>query len=267
MYECSYNYYASLKYRRIETITSAELQKCMDDCPKGKRTHEVMKVLAGLLWSYAIDNDIVRKDVTRNLYIGKHETTHREPLTPQEVELVRQAIGKIKYADYVYCLCYLGYRPGEFLEIKKSQVMVELINKEAVYYIVEGRKTEAGKNRKVIVPKQILSIVRDRLKVEGTDLLFPMYCYQARSGKFLGFKQMDTKYFSAHVFKKIMDELGIEGKVPYSTRHTYANKLKAAEGDSRDKAALMGHTDYSFTQSQYQSSPLEDLKIVVDSIE
>ena len=64
-----------------------------------------------------------------------------------------------------------------------------------------------------------------------------------------------------------MENLGITGRVPYSARHTYADKLQHAKGDDRDKAALIGHTDYNFTRSQYQSSPLEDLKAVTDTIE
>lgn len=35
-YVPAYNHFASLKYRRIDTITAAELQKCMDDCTAGK---------------------------------------------------------------------------------------------------------------------------------------------------------------------------------------------------------------------------------------
>ena len=77
---------------------------------------------------------------------------------------------------------------------------------------------------------------------------------------------MTGNYFSDTVFKNITSELNIVGKVLYSARHSYADKLKHAEGDVRDKAALIGHTDYNFTRQQYQSSPLEDLKTVVDSI-
>ena len=39
-----------------------------------------------------------------------------------------------------------------------------------------------------------------------------------------------------------------------------------SEGDDKDKAALIGHTNFDFTRQQYQSSPLEDLKAVTDTI-
>lgn len=266
-YEFAYKHFSSLKYRRMNTITAAELQKCMDDCKAGKRTHQLMKVVAGLLWAYALDLDIVKKDVTENLYIGKHESVPREPLTPDEIKLVKEQIGKELYAPYIVCQCYLGYRPGEFLEIKKDQVKTAEIDKETVYYIVEGIKTDAGKNRKVIVPKQILPYIQERLKTEGTEYLFPMYCYRIHTKELIGFKKMSTRYYNESVFKPLMQKLGITNRVPYSARHSYADMLKHATGADRDKAALIGHSDYVFTARQYQSSPLEDLKAVVDSIE
>lgn len=266
-YEQAYRHFSDLQFRRINTITAAELQECMDKCPAGKRTHQMMKVTAGLIWAYATDANIVEKDITENLYIGKHQTKPREPLTPKDIELVKDAIGRLRYAEYIYCLCYLGFRPGEFLEIKKSQVMTEVVNKEVVYFITEGKKTAAGINRRVVIPRQILPFILSRLFMPGTDYLFPFYYFDKSKGRLKEFRQMKVNYFEESVFKKIMKELGIEGKVPYSARHSYADKLKHADGDVRDKAALIGHSDYSFTRQQYQSSPLEDLKTVTDSME
>lgn len=267
-YRQSYNYFADVHCRRMSTITSAELQSCMDKCPKGKRTHQLMKVVAGLVWRYAFDCDYVQKDITQNLYIGKHETKQREPLSSEDIQKIKDSIGKIPYAEYVYCLCYLGFRPGEFLEIKKDQVHCELVDNEEVYYIVEGKKTQAGINRKVVVPRQVLVYIKERLNSEGTDYLFPYYSCRNVSQDSTVQRKMTINYFSEKVFKRIKDELEITGnKVPYSARHSYANKLKKANGDVKDKAALIGHSDYNFTRVQYMSSPLKDLKTVTDSLE
>lgn len=266
-YEFAYKHFEPLKYRRIDTITAVELQDCMDKCKAGKRTHQLMKVVAGLLWAYALDLNIVKKDVTENLYIGRHKQTPRKPLTPAEIELVRKQIGKERYAEYIYIQCYLGYRPGELLEIKKDQVHTTVIDDETVYYIVEGIKTDAGKDRTVIIPKQVLPYVLERLAVEGTEYLFPMYRYRIHTTEFIGFKKMTTNYYSESVFQPLMKKLGITNRVPYSARHSYADKLKKSTGDPKDKAALMGHTSYEFTRQQYMSSPLEDLKAVTDTIE
>ena len=49
-YEQAYNHFSELKYRRISTITAAELQSCMDKCSRGKRTHQMMKVFSAPLY-------------------------------------------------------------------------------------------------------------------------------------------------------------------------------------------------------------------------
>ena len=154
------------------------------------------------------------------------------------------------------------------LELRKDQV----IEHKGRLFLVEGKKTDAGRDRTVPVHKMIEDIIRDRLMVPGTDLVFPQYTFAKASRKrpvppFTGFKQMSDNYFREMVFKPICTALGVaDGKVPYGARHTFSNKLKAAAGDDRDKAALMGHSDYTFTQTKYQSTNEDELLAVVDSI-
>ncbi len=121
----------------------------------------------------------------------------------------------------------------------------------------------------VTIPPQISDIVRSRLMVPGTDLLFPQYCFTRDKKKktFKYFKEMKHAYFREDVFKPMMAALGIaEGKTPYAARHTYSDKLKRAEGGDKTKAELMGHTDYGFTQSHYQSVDMDDLVGIAASI-
>ena len=65
----------------------------------------------------------------------------------------------------------------------------------------------------------------------------------------------------------MMARLGIEGKVPYATRHTYANKVKSVAGADKDKATLMGHESYETTKKYYQSTSLQELKRITDQLE
>jgi integrase len=256
-YKSAYAHFKPLHDRLIDSITSGDLQECMDNCKNGKRTHQMMKVVAGLLWGYAFDRKMVERKITENLYTGKGSSKKRESLNKDEVEAIRKAIGKYRYAEYIYCLCYLGYRPGEMLEIRKDQLQ----EKDGIYYLTEGKKTEAGRDRIVTIPDRILPYILDRSYVPGTDLLFPHYVFsRGQKEAFKGFKEMSDSFFRESVFKPMMAALGIaEGKVPYSARHTYSNLLKKAQGDDRDKAALMGHSDYTFTQTKYQSTDLDEL--------
>ena len=271
-YVSAYKHFAPLHGVFMDLITAEDLQACMDDCDAGKRTHQNMRTTAGLLWGYAIDKNIIDRDVTRNLYTGKGQSVQREPLTPEEEQVVFRAIGSERYAEYIYCLCYLGYRPGEFLRLRKDQLFCANISEEGdpvyVWYFVNGIKTEAGRDRIVVVPDVILPYIIERTYIPGTDLMFPMYQFDRKKEKFLCFKEMTDAYFRESVFKPMMKKLNIaEGKVPYGARHSYANKLKNANGLDQDKAALIGHSDYLFTKSAYQSSSLAELMKLVNSFD
>ena len=272
-YRAAYNYFAPLHGTYMDLITADDLQKCMDDCPAGHRTHQNMKCVAGLLWGYAFDHNAVLKDITGNLYIGKGSSVQRDPIDIAEVKAIYKSIGQLRYAEYIYCLCFLGFRPGEMLELKKNMLHYAVIpadddNPERyVWYFVNGKKTPAGKDRIVIVPDQILEIVLSRLFIPGTEFVFPMYCFsRKKGGPLIRFKQMSHDYFNKHVFKPIMIALGFSSaKVPYCARHTYADMLKKATGSDKDKAAMFGHSNYLFTQDKYQSTHLLELKSIVDS--
>ena len=261
-YRAAFAYFKPLHNDNIKSISAENLQKCLDDCPKGHRTHQNMKCTAGLLWSFGIDNNYVEKDITRNLFVGKGASVQREPLDDIEVEKIRKEIGKDRYAPYVYALCYLGYRPGEMLEIKKDQVKEH----KGSLYIVEGKKTDAGRDRIVPVHPKIDQIIRQQLATEGTDYLFPMHILN-RNGEFKGYKVMTDNYFNKYAFRPLADRLGIpKNKVPYSARHTFSDKLKEADGTDKTKAALIGHSDYKFTQKKYQSINLDELVTAMESI-
>lgn len=249
-YKAAYSHYSEIAWKPISEIRPAELQAQIDGCDAGKRTKQMMKVVAGLLWKFALDNDLVKKNAAANLYTGNDATGTHEPFTDLELKKIRNAVGTEPYADYVTALCYTGFRPGELLELKKTSV-----NKKSGY-IIGGGKTEAGTDRIVTIPPAIKDIITQRMDAPG-EWLFP----NLKTGK-----QMTHEYFRKYCFDPLMKKLDISNKVPYSCRHTYSNLIKRAPGDTGDKARLMGHTDYTFTQERYQSSDLKDLKKITKAL-
>jgi len=268
-YTSAYKHFSELSNTKMANITPEDLQACMDACSSGKRTHQNMKCVAGLLWAYAVDHKILDRDITRNLFIGHHESKKRQPLTEKEVQIFKDNIGKVRYSEYIYALCYLGFRPGELLELHKDNLHIEEKDGKTIYYFVAGKKTQAGRNRIVVIPSQILDIVLERLFIPGTDLLFPQYEFNRKKPyNFVGFKEMSDAYLRDSVFKKIAEANGIDKeKVPYCARHTYADKLDKAAGSDKSKAKLIGHREYQFTKDKYQSTALADLNEVVESLE
>lgn len=259
-YISAFKHYDKIYYKRVDTISAVDLQQCITSCPAGKATKHMMKVVARHVFNYAIDANQISKDPTTNLYIGNDETKHYEPLTEEELKLIEKS--GLEYAEYIVALCYLGHRPTEFWNFKKTDYHVD----GETHYLVGGMKTNAGIGRAVTIPPKILPIIQHRLSVVGTDLLFPRIA-KDKYGQFKGYALMQEKYFSQKIWKKLAAELGIVGKVPYATRHTYANKMKAVSGDEKDKAGLMGHASYDTTRKHYQSTTLAEKKAITDQFE
>jgi integrase len=76
---------------------------------------------------------------------------------------------------------------------------------------------------------------------------------------------MNDEHFRTCCFEPLMKQLNIEGRVPYSCRHTFANLMKAVSGSDPDKAALIGHADASMTK-YYQSADYESMRAITDRI-
>lgn len=253
------SYFKDLWAVPFSQLSADDLQDCIDACPKGKRTRENMKSLGKRLYEYAIGRKLATVNCADYVYIPKETERRRSALTPDHVEKIRQQIGKYPMADYVYCLCYLGFRPNEMLQLGKDSFRQQ----DGVDFLVGGFKSAAGTDRAVTIAPQIRSIINRRLASPG-DLLFP--------GPDGG--QIDDEYFREKVFYPLLAHLGIQqipetGKpaelVPYSCRHFFSNLLKDARGSDKDKAALMGHSDYETTKRAYQSEDLQAMQKITNS--
>jgi len=255
-YKAAWKYFQPIHHMPFADIDLDDLQECVDDCPKGKRTKENMKALAGLLYKYSLPRHQTDMNYAEFIHTGNDEKRTRPAFSREQIDLIRGQIGTTPHAEDVLCLIYTGMRPSELFALTKDDY------KDGILY--GGIKTEAGKNRAVPVAKQIKSIIEDRLS-KGSDFLFP---------KDDGL-QMSAKYFRDNYFYPVLAAAGIQPiptkenpayYVPYSCRHTFANLLKDVQGSDKDKASLIGHEDYKTTKRMYQSAELEAMRRIIDEL-
>jgi integrase len=252
-------YFRELWGAPFASLSADDLQDCIDACPKGRRTQENMKSLGKRLYEYAIGRAIVDRDYATYVYISKEGNKPRPALKPEHVELIRRQIGKYPFAEYVYCLCYLGHRPNEMLQLTKDAYRKD----GEIEYLVGGFKTAAGTDRAVTLSPQIAQIVRRLVDAPGA------YIFPGPDGEMI-----DDEYFREKIFYPLLAHLKIQSLpdkenpaiyVPYSCRHFFANLLKDAKGADKDKAALMGHSDYETTVRIYQSEDLKAMQKITNS--
>lgn len=158
-YQAAMAYFRPVWGQPLADITVDNLQECMDDCPKGKRTRENMKALAGLLYKYAIPRQLASLNMGQCLKVNAEGTAAREGLPLGVLAAIEAHVGDVEGADYVLCQCYFGFRPSEFLALD-----VALYNRAARAF-VGGAKTDAGRNRVVTVSPKMQPIV-DRLTTD-----------------------------------------------------------------------------------------------------
>jgi integrase len=258
-YKAAYKHYKDLWGIRFLDLGVDDLQNCVDECPAGRRTKENMKALGTLLYDYASSRKLNTTNFAQYIYVGNEKKGTRPSFTPEQVELIRKAIGKIPGADYTYCMIHLGYRPNEMLGLTRDSFHTD----NGIEYLVGGFKSEAGTDRSVTISPKIRNIILP-LIMKADPYIFP---------KADGSRMTDD-YFRTEVFYPLLAAVGIQRMpdkdhpayyVPYSCRHTFSNLIKAVKGDELDKASLMGHSDPKMTR-QYQDSKLYELKAITDAI-
>lgn len=247
-YKAAWKHFEKLHYYPIADLTVSQLQECVNDCQKGRSTLNDMRTVCSLVFKYAIINRIVNDNPAQYLYVNGKKKGTRPAFTADELEKIRQAIGIHPYADYVYFMCYTGFRPNEMLSLRK-----DAYDKQN-NALIGGFKTEAGTNRIVPVNAKLEGILAERMAFDS-EYIFP------RPDGTL----MDDEHFRKYCFNPLMDALKIEDRVPYSCRHTFANLLKNVKGSDTDKAALIGHSDASMTK-YYQSADYDSLRAIIDNI-
>ena len=259
-YRGAHKYFKGIAFYPFDEIGVDDLQQCIDECPMGRRTRENMKALASLMFKYALPRHWSDMNYADFLSPGGEEGGTHPPFSMDQVEIIRRSSGKVPHADDILCLIYTGFRPTELFGIRKEDYHMQ----DGIGYLVAGIKTKAGKGRAVTISPRIAHIIEERVNGDS-DFLFPK-----DDGS-----QMSINYFRDNYFYQALAEMGIQPVptkehpallVPYSCRHTFSNLLKNAGGADKDKAALIGHEDYTTTKRMYQSAELRNMASITDQL-
>lgn len=85
-----------------------------------------IKCLLTSMYIYAMQNDIVNKNYAEFIQLPKKNETSKSRFTDTQLEKLRQSIGTVPFANYIYCMCYrilvchsFGADGGELPHIKR----------------------------------------------------------------------------------------------------------------------------------------------------
>lgn len=248
-YKSAYKYFSPLYYVEIAKIRTEHMQKCIDECPHGKRTKENMKALGTSLWRYAMQLDIVDRNYAEYIYIHKEDKAEKVAFSKAQLDIMWENVDRVPNIKYVLVLCYTGMRLSEMLG-----AMTENYDPEEGYFIT-GVKTDAGKNRVITISPKIRPFFADfgQKKHLFTDL---------SAKKF----RSDIYYPALQALDlDALDEKGDHIYTPHCCRHTFATLMKNVDAPATDKQKLIGHSKFEMT-AHYTHTDLGSLKKITDNL-
>lgn len=248
-YQSAYNNVEKLHNMKIKDIKARHLQEAIDNCSKGQATKKKIKFLFGQMFAYAMQNDIITKDYSEFVDIGKaSEESKREPFSNKEIELLWKHIDDMEFIDTILIMIYSGFRIGELLELETKNI--DLVNMT----MTGGLKTEAGKNRLVPIHPKIFPLIEKRYNKDNQYLII----------NFKGKKMKYDNYYKEK-FIPIMEQLNMKHR-PHDCRHTFATLLSNANANATAIKKMIGHESYATTEKIYTHKDIEELRKNVELI-
>ncbi len=235
-YAAAFNNCKDLHNMKILDIKHKHLQNIINKCDKSYASKRKLLSLFKIIFKYADQNDMVKKNYANYVDISKHK-----PITIEKTRLSDDTITQLneqaKNKDHIQLICiliYSGVRISELLQLKKSDV-----NLNDKYFTVVKSKNKNGL-RNVPIADKIMPFVEYWYNKSDSE-----YIFTSPTGK-----NMNYNYFRKHYWDPIFKDFD-ETFTPHVTRHTTISLLAMAGVDERIAKRIVGHSRSGVTDSVY----------------
>lgn len=254
IYATSFAHFAPIKKMKMQDVRTAHIQAVIDEAYKKGLSYSTIKKiqsLGSMMCQIAMANDLIDKNYAQLVNIPLSAPKSDKPsFNADQLEQLWQLSETDSTASVILALCYNGLRINEFLDLKKEHVDLD---KRLIY--APGSKTDAGKDRIVVIPRDLAPIYKRMMETPGEYL-----CSSPKGQRY------DAKNFRNREFYPFLDKYGMnpDGKLsPHSCRHTYA--LLCVKYGLNQKATmdLLGHTKFSTTAEIYANATSRDVDFLL----
>ena len=94
-YKSVWQYFKPIYYVEVAKLKTEHLQKCIDDCPHGRRTKENMKAVGTCVFRLAMQLDIVDRNYAEYVYIPKEDKNERLAFSLEKVQLMWDSVDRV----------------------------------------------------------------------------------------------------------------------------------------------------------------------------
>jgi len=241
--------YGNIKFKELRTT---HMQSVIDGCFRSgmsRSTLEKIKIVASMLYQYAMQNDIVNKNYAEFLKLPKVEKEEKLAFSELEIKKMESNVDNIKWIDTVLIMIYSGMRISELLGLTRFNLDL----KNGI--IIGGIKTDAGKNRAIPIHPKIMKYIIKWNEKNGNYLI----CND-KGWKISPNAYRNDRYIPA------LEKLEVRKLNPHSCRHTFASLLAKAGADTLSIQRIIGHADYATTANIYTHTDIEELRKAINMI-
>lgn len=223
-YKIAYKRLEPLYYMQVDAIRLSDIQPIVDRTPGSYYPKHDIKVLLNLLFKYAIINEYCSKNYAEFISLPPLEKSKRDAWTTKEIQIMWDDYNKGNaFTGYILIMIYTGMRPGELRALEIDNIHLEL------RYMIGGIKTDAGKNREILIADKILPVIKALMPTSG-KLFLPMKKDEFRTR-----------------FNEERDRMGLRPLTPHCCRHTCATALAEENIAPAVIKEILGHSNYQTT--------------------
>ena len=257
-----------LQHRKVKDLKQVDLDMILSEYAqkgKSKKTLIYIKQTASQVMEYAVDNDLVFRNVFAKVKIPDAPVTERQPLTDEQIRLVTENWQDHRAGIGALIMLYCGLRRGELIPLTWADIDLQektiFINKSVstssnIFTVKQGAKTAAG-CRVVDIPDFIIPALKLAKELSNSFLVFP-----DAEGDMLtnqGYERLWESYMHYLNIKaggrdrsrsnpKIV---ALEPFTAHQLRHTYATMLYDVGVDLKNAQRLLGHASLDMTLKIY----------------
>ena len=249
-YRTAWNRLSKHKAVKVKEIRAGQFQGIIDACHKdgmSRSTLEKIRTTAVLMFTYAMENDIINKNYAKFIRLPKKEKAQKDRFTDLEIKKLFERAAD-EWTSSILIMIYTGLRINELLGLTRFNVDID----QGI--ITGGIKTDAGKNRIVPIHPKILKYVKAWHEKDGERLI----CEEG--------KAINARRYREYFYYPALEVAGVRKLTPHKCRHTFCTMLAEKGADTLAIQKLAGHADYGFTANEYTHPEVGKLVEAINKI-
>lgn len=252
-YQYDLRHVAPLEQLPIDRVKRRHIVDLLADISSAATRHRVRAVLSQL-FAVAVDLELVRSNVVRDIRPVRHKKKPIEIFAASEIADFRKHFAKSRYLPAIEVMLEIGLRPGETYALQWSDVSdrelhvhrTMAVDRSGANRVSEFTKTNAG-TRAVPLSDRMRGILRRHRKAMQAE-------GRADEADFVFTTQPGSNLvnmFRQSIWQPGLSEAGVPYRKPHTLRHNAASAMLNGGVPIPIVCAILGHENPSITLNTY----------------